>query len=160
MTYCYTVLALSIYVIATLLSPLVLMHTSVMEPSIFTRIINGEIPSYKVYEDDAALAFLDIHPSVPGHTLVVPKVQVSRFEELAGDDYKALFTAVKKVAQRMATVFGADYRICLKVQGFDVPHVHVHVIACRDAADFNKKEDMTGEPDHAALAAMAQKLAF
>ncbi|HSW81157.1 MAG TPA: HIT family protein [Candidatus Saccharimonas sp.] len=131
-----------------------------MEPSIFTRIINGEIPSHKVYEDGHTLAFLDIHPSVAGHTLVVPKVQVARFEELADEDYKALFTTVKKVAQHMAEVFGADYRICLKVQGFDVPHVHVHVIACRDAADFFKKEDLTSEPDHASLADMAKRLAF
>jgi len=131
-----------------------------MEPSIFTRIINGEIPSHKVYEDERTLAFLDIHPSVPGHTLVVPKAQVSRFEELADEDYKALFSSVKKVAARMAEVFGADYRICLKVQGFDVPHVHVHVVACRDADDFNKKEDMTSEPDHEILADMAKTLAF
>lgn len=135
-------------------------HTSGMEPSIFTRIINGEIPSHKIYEDARTLAFLDIHPAVPGHVLVVPKSQVDRFEALAGDDYVALFASVKKVAERLAMVFGAEYRPCLKIMGFDVPHVHVHVIACRDAADFNKKEDMTSEPDHAALAAMAEKLAF
>ena len=130
------------------------------EPSIFTRIIRGEIPAHKVYEDDHTLAFLNIHPSRPGHTLVVPKVQVARLHELSDADYQSLMAAVKKVMKRQADVFGADYKICLKVMGFDVPHVHVHVIPCQTPADFQAVEDQSSEPDHAALAEMAKKLAF
>ncbi len=135
-------------------------NRTMQEPSIFTRIIRGEIPSHKIYEDDKTLAFLNIHPSRPGHTLVVPKVQVARLHELGDDDYVALMLAVKKVAARQAEEFGPDYRICLKVMGFDVPHAHVHIIPCKTAADFAATEDMTAEPDHSALADMAKKLAF
>ena len=130
------------------------------EPSIFTRIINGEIPSHKIYEDDKTLVFLDIHPAQPGHTLVVPKVQVDRLEDLSDEDYGALMATVKKVMQRMAVVFGTEYRACLKLEGFDVPHAHVHVIPCRTAQDFWVKQRMDVEPDHAALTQVAERLMF
>lgn len=130
------------------------------EPSIFTRIINGEIPAHKVYEDDRTLAFLDIHPSRPGHTLVIPKVEVARIEDLSDDDYVDLMKSVQKVMRRQAEVFGADYRICLKVIGFDVPHVHVHVVPCKSSADFHAVEDENYNPDGNTLAEMARKLSF
>lgn len=129
------------------------------EPTIFTRIIRGELPAHKVYEDDRTLAFMNIHPSQPGHVLVVPKVQVAFLHQLSAEDYEAVMATVKKVMVRQAEVFGAEYKVCLKVMGFDIPHVHVHVLPCRTPLDFAAHEDM-GEPDHAALAAMAQKLAF
>ncbi|MGH7196951.1 MAG: HIT family protein [Candidatus Saccharimonadales bacterium] len=128
--------------------------------SIFTKIIRGEIPSHKIYEDDKTFAFLDIHPAQPGHALVVPKVQVDRLENLSEDDYVALMTTVKKVMHRAVEVFGSEYRACLKLEGFDVPHSHVHIIPCRTAADFWAKQRMDVEPDHEALAEVAQRLAF
>jgi histidine triad (HIT) family protein len=131
-----------------------------MEPSIFTKIIRGEIPAYKVYEDDHVLAFLDIHPAAFGHTLVVPKAQVDRLEDLEDDDYRALMDAVRKVMKRVVQVYGVDYRACMKLEGFDVPHAHVHVIPCRTAADFWAKQRMDVEPDHEALAKVAEKLKF
>jgi histidine triad (HIT) family protein len=130
-----------------------------MEPSVFTRIIRGEIPSHKVYEDDNTLAFLNIHPSQPGHVLVVPKAQVPYLHQLESEDYQNLMVSVQKVAKRLAEVFGEEYKICLKVMGFDVPHVHVHLLPCKTPADFAATENMD-EPDHEALAAMAAKLAF
>ena len=131
-----------------------------MEPSIFTKIIRGEIPAHKVYEDDHVLAFLDIHPAASGHTLVVPKAQVDRLEDFEDDDYRALMDAVRKVMRRVVQVYGADYRACMKLEGFDVPHAHVHVIPCRTAADFWAKQRMDIEPDHEALAKVAEKLKF
>ncbi|HWZ65667.1 MAG TPA: HIT family protein [Patescibacteria group bacterium] len=131
-----------------------------IEPSIFTRIINGEIPAHKVYEDDKTLAFLDIHPAQPGHTLVIPKVQVDRLEDLNEDDYLALMSSVKKIMQRVVEIFGSEYRACLKLEGFDVPHAHVHVIPCLEARDFWAKQRMDVEPDHDALAGIAERLAF
>lgn len=131
-----------------------------MEASIFTKIIRGEIPSHKVYEDAETFAFLDIHPAQPGHTLVVPKQQVDRLEDLPVEEYQALMTAVQKVMARQVEVFGPEYRACLKVEGFDVPHAHIHVIPCRTPADFWAKQRMDREPDHAALAAVAERLAF
>lgn len=130
-----------------------------MELSIFTRIIRGEIPSHKVYEDEHTLAFLNIHPSQPGHVLVVPKVQVAYLHQLEEADYQNLMASVQKVAKRLAEVFGEEYKICLKVMGFDVPHVHVHLLPCKTPADFAAIEDMR-EPDHEALSQMATKLAF
>lgn len=131
-----------------------------MEPSIFTRIIRGEIPCHKVYEDDKTLAFLDIHPARPGHTLVIPKVQVDRVEDLSDEDYEALMQSVRKVMRRIVEVYGREYRACVKIIGFDVPHVHVQVFPCRNGEDWHAKQDTAAEPDHAALAEVARKLAF
>ena len=94
--------------------------------SIFSKIISGEIPCYKVYEDEKNLAFLDIHPEARGHVLVVPKVEVDKVYDLSEEDYIALFQAVKKVARRLDEVFGK--RVILKVIGVDVPHAHVHLL--------------------------------
>lgn len=131
-----------------------------IEPSIFTRIIRGEIPAHKVYEDKKTLAFLDIHPAQPGHTLIVPKTQIDRLEDMPDDEYAALMATTKKVMHRVVGVLGREYRACLKLEGFDVPHAHVHVIPCRSAKDFWVKQRMGSEPDHTALAAMAQRLFF
>jgi histidine triad (HIT) family protein len=130
------------------------------EPTIFTKIIRGEIPAHIIYEDERTFAFLDIHPVQPGHTLVVPKVQVDRLEDLSDEDYEAVTQTVRQVMRRIIEVFGPQYRACLKTEGFDVPHAHVHVIPCREAKDFWAKPRMDAQPDHAALAEMAQELAF
>ena len=96
-----------------------------VEESVFTKIIRGEIPSYKVYEDGKTMAFLDINPEVWGHTLVVPKVQVDRIYELPEEDFRALMETVKKLSQHYEGVTGK--RVIWKVIGTDVPHAHVHV---------------------------------
>jgi histidine triad (HIT) family protein len=94
--------------------------------SIFTKIIRGEVPSYKIYEDDKTYAFLDIHPESRGHVLVVPKVEVDRVYDLPDEDYEALMWAVKRLARRMEDVLKS--RVLLKVIGTDVPHAHVHLV--------------------------------
>ena len=130
-----------------------------MQDSIFTKIIKGEIPCHKVYEDDKTIAFLDIYPIRPGHVLVVPKAQQDHFDALLKDDYDALFMTVKNVAKRIKDVLGVE-RACLRVEGFDVPHAHVHVIPCNEPDDFYNPTRMQHEPDHSALAAIAKKLYF
>lgn len=94
--------------------------------SIFTKIINGEIPCYKIYEDDKTLAFLDIHPETEGHTLVVPKNEVDKIYDLPEEDYQALMSTVKKISSHMEKILGT--RILWKVIGTDVPHAHVHLL--------------------------------
>ena len=94
-------------------------------PSIFTKIIQGEIPCYKIYEDDKTFAFLDIHPETPGHTLVIPKKEVDKIYDLPDEDYQALMTTVKKLSQHMVEILGQ--RTLWKVVGTDVPHAHVHL---------------------------------
>ncbi len=131
-----------------------------MEDSIFTKIIKGEIPCSKIYEDEKTLAFLDIHPLTPGHSLVIPKQQVSHFDQLDEEDYNAVFETVKKVATKLKQVTGCE-RVCLRVEGFDVPHTHIHVYPCNSPTDFYGRTDrLQVEPDYEALNNMANKLAF
>jgi len=127
--------------------------------SVFTKIINGELPSHKVYEDDKTFAFLDIHPVQPGHTLVVPKVEVDHLEDLDDETYVALMRAARKVMKHMRAVLKVN-RVCLLVEGFEAPHVHVKLIPCNEAADLFVKPDTTKEPDRQALAKMAKRLAL
>lgn len=129
------------------------------EPSIFTRIINGEIPSHKVYEDDDVFAFLDIHPITPGHTLVVPKKQVQFVWDLEGEDYAKLTAAAQKIALRLREVLGVPY-VGEQIIGVDVPHAHIHLIPFTEAREFHNQPDTLVDPDHATLAEIAQKVAF
>lgn len=94
--------------------------------SIFTKIINGEIPCYKIYEDEKTLAFLDINPETRGHTLVIPKKEVDKIYDLPDKDYDALMKTVKKLSAHMEKTLGA--RTLWKVIGTDVPHAHVHLM--------------------------------
>jgi len=96
-----------------------------MEDSVFTKIISGELPSHKVYEDDKTIAFMSIQPISPGDVLVVPKVQIDKFYDLPDEDYQALFSSAKKIAQHMEKVLGQ--RILMQIFGIDVPHAHIHL---------------------------------
>lgn len=131
-----------------------------MEDSIFTRIIKGEIPCHKVYEDDTVIAFLDIHPIQPGQVLVVPKAEVDHFWDLPEGDYVAVAAVCKRVAQRLRQVFPDKARVASMVEGLDVPHAHVKLFPFNTHAEFQNEPDMQAEPDHAALAELAKKLAF
>ena len=130
-----------------------------MSDSVFTKIINGEIPCHKIYEDKLCFAFLDIHPKTPGHTLVVPKKQVDEFQDLPEEDYLAVMKTVKAVANRQKDVLGAK-RVGVEIIGVDVPHAHVHVFPFSDISEYRRIVDMATEPDHNELAEMAKKLAF
>jgi histidine triad (HIT) family protein len=129
-----------------------------MQDSLFTKIINGEIPSHKVYEDEKTLAFLSIYPSVTGHTLVIPKVQVESLWDLDSDDYSAVMETTQKVALRLREVLSVE-RIGEKVIGLDVPHAHVHLIPFNSAEEYYAKET-TDEPNHDELAILAARLKF
>jgi histidine triad (HIT) family protein len=95
--------------------------------SIFTKIINGEIPSYKVAEDENFYAFLDINPLAKGHTLVVPKKEVNYIFDLDDQTYSGLFAFTKKVSQAIISSVEC-IRLGMVVYGLDVPHAHVHLI--------------------------------
>lgn len=130
-----------------------------MKDSIFTKIIKGEIPCHKIYEDDMVLAFLDIYPKTPGHTLVVPKEQVEFVWDLDDETYRAVMDTAKKIALRIRGVTGVPY-VGELVFGIDVPHAHVHVYGFTKPEEARRIPDQAAEPDHAALAEMAKKLAF
>jgi histidine triad (HIT) family protein len=130
-----------------------------MQESIFTKIIKGEIPSHKIYEDDATFAFLDIHPVTRGHTLVVPKKQVEFLWDLDDETYQAVMATSKKIALHLRDVLVVPY-VGVQVVGVDVPHAHVHLIPFNDAAEYHRRADMSAEPDHAELAALAERLSL
>jgi len=95
--------------------------------SIFTKIINGEIPSYKVAEDDNYYAFLDINPLAKGHTLVIPKLEVDYIFGLDDSTYSGFFAFVKKVSRAIEATINCK-RLGMVVYGLDVPHAHIHLI--------------------------------
>jgi histidine triad (HIT) family protein len=135
-----------------------------MQDSIFTKIIKGEIPCHKIYEDAKTFAFLDIHPLLPGHVLVVPKAQVDHFDDLAEEDYQALFATVRKVAKRAKTGMGTE-RAIIQVMGFDVPHTHVHVMPANSslqyfqaASDHLNKDPYPYQPTQDELVEIAARL--
>lgn len=128
-----------------------------MEDSIFTRIIKGEIPCHKIYEDDTVLVFLDIHPITTGHMLVVPKTQIEFLWDLDDETYQHVMAIVKRLGGHARTALGVSY-VGVQVIGVDVPHAHVHVIPFNDISEYHNVPDMSAEPNHGALAAVARKL--
>lgn len=128
-----------------------------MDDSLFTKIISGEIPSHKIYEDDAVFAFLDIHPINAGHTLVVPKQQVEFVWDLDDETYQAVMAAAKKIALHMRSTLNVEH-IGVQVIGVDVPHAHVHLIPFNDVSEYHAIPDASAEPNHGALSAVAKKL--
>ncbi len=131
-----------------------------MADSLFTKIIKGEIPCHKVYEDDKTFAFMDIHPIQPGHVLVVPKTEAETVWDLSDADYQALMVAVRKIARKMKQVFPDKKRIGIMIEGLEVDHAHVKVFPIDSGDEFRAPPDMESEPDHVALAALAKKLEF
>ncbi len=130
-----------------------------MEDSLFTKIIHGEIPCHKVYEDEKTFAFMDIHPVQPGHVLVVTKTQIPNFYELTNDDYQALMSTVKNVAERLKREYPNKKRIAVIIEGLDIDHVHVKLFPIDTGEELRTLPDDDIETDNAALAELAQRLA-
>lgn len=131
-----------------------------MEESIFTKIINGDIPCHKVYEDDRTIVFMDIHPIQTGAVLVVAKKQIDHIFDLPKEDYDAVMTTVHAVGKRLREIFPKKARVGVIIEGFDVPHVHVKVVPVDSGDELRHKPDMSAEPDHSALARIAEQLRF
>lgn len=102
--------------------------------SIFSMIVNGEIPSHKVWEDDAHFAFLDINPWVVGHTLVIPKVETDYLFDIEDEAYLALNLAAKRVAEMLQDKLDCQ-RVCTMVIGYEVPHAHIHLLPTNTMSD-------------------------
>nr|WP_299387113.1 HIT family protein [Allomuricauda sp.] len=115
-------------------------------PSIFTKIINGEIPCYKIAEDEHNFAFLDINPNAMGHTLCVPKKEVDRLLDLDEETYLKLMAFARRVGQAIEAVVPCE-RVGMSVIGLEVPHVHVHLIPLSSMknATFQHKESLSPE---------------
>jgi histidine triad (HIT) family protein len=104
--------------------------------SIFTRIINGEIPCYKIAEDDNFFAFLDINPNAKGHTLCIPKKEVNKISDLDEDTYAGLMKFSRKIILALEKTIDCK-RVGMAVVGLEVPHVHIHLIP------LNEMKEMT-----------------
>ncbi len=114
--------------------------------SLFTKIINREIPSYKIAEDEHFFAFLDINPNAKGHTLVVPKKEENKLFNLSKEDYISLMDFSYRVAKAIEKAIPCK-RVGMSVIGLEVPHVHIHLIPLQDMEDirFKKKVVLTKE---------------
>lgn len=127
--------------------------------SIFTKIINGEIPSYKVVENDNFYAFLDINPNAKGHTLVVPKLEQNKLFDLPEEAYMELMQFSRKVALAIEKAVPCK-RVGMAVIGLEVPHVHVHLIPLNNMEDiqFIKKVKLESEEFIALAKAISENI--
>ena len=127
--------------------------------TIFTKIINGEIPCYKVAEDEKFLAFLDINPNAKGHTIVIPKKEVNKLFELDEVTYTGLMQFSRKVALAIEKAVPCK-RVGMAVIGLEVPHVHVHLIPLNEMDDmrFTKKVKLTSDEFVQTAKSIAEKL--
>ena len=122
--------------------------------SLFTKIIQGEIPCHKVFETDTCFAFMDIRPVQNGHVLVVPKVEVDRFFDLSADQLADIMAFAQRVAGGIEQVFPCD-RVGMSVIGLEVPHAHIHLMPINslDDMDFTRPKG-NSSPEHLQLVAM------
>lgn len=108
--------------------------------TIFSRIAQGEIPSYKVAEDENYYAFLDINPLMEGHTLVIPKREEDYFFDLTDEELAGMIKFAKKIAARQKEVFGCK-KVAMIVLGLEVPHAHIHLIPMNSEADVDFRKE-------------------
>ena len=123
--------------------------------SIFTKIINGELPCYKIVEDDHFIAFLDIDSNVKGHTLCVPKKEVDKLLDLDEETYLGLMQFARKVGLAIEKTLVCN-RVGMSVIGLEVPHVHVHLIPLNEMKDMSFKHKIA--MDNEAFIALAKKI--
>ena len=126
-------------------------------PTLFTKIINGEIPAHKVAENEDFLAFLDVNPNAKGHTLCIPKKEVNKIFDLDDETYLQLMKFSKKVAHALEKTIACK-RVGMAVVGLEVPHVHVHLIPLNDMKEmtFQHKVEMQAEELKALAKAIAE----
>ncbi len=130
-----------------------------MADCILCKIVGGDVPSHKVYEDEDTVAVMDIHPIQPGQVLVFPKKHTKTFEQQEEGEFASLMRIVHKIANKMKTALSPS-RIGVVIEGFDVPHAHVKVLPIENEVELRRIPNITDEPDHKALTSMAEKLAI
>ena len=114
--------------------------------TLFSKIIAGEIPSYKIAEDDKFFAFLDIFPFALGHTLVVPKIETDRLFDLPTDYLSNILTFAQPIAHAIKKAYNCE-RVNILTLGFDVPHTHIHLLPMNGMSDFNLNKKLKLTPE-------------
>jgi histidine triad (HIT) family protein len=114
--------------------------------TLFSKIIAGEVPGYKIYEDADTYAFLTIRPHTKGHTLVIPKIEVDHWDDVPEEYFNHMWRTSQFIAKMLKTKLGCS-RVGVMVAGFEVPHAHIHLIPCEDMFDLSlgKAYDATEE---------------
>lgn len=120
--------------ISPLTSDIYFLNSLIAMPTLFTRIIRRDIPSYTLYEDEWVYAFLDIFPQKPGHTLIVPKVEFDHFSEVPEPYYSQMFTVAKILSPAIKQATGC-MRVCTACIGYEIPHCHYHLIPTNTMED-------------------------
>jgi histidine triad (HIT) family protein len=124
-------------------------------PTLFSRIIAQEIPSYKLYEDEYVYAFLDIFPQHPGHTLIVPKIEVDHFSDVPEPYYSVLFQTAKKLSKALEKATGCK-RVCTAFLGYQIPHCHYQLVPTESEDDFVWQSVPQADPE--SLRSMQEKI--
>lgn len=122
--------------------------------TIFTKIIDWDIPAYKIYENEYVLAFLDIYPKKPGHTIIIPKIEVDHFSDIPEPYYSEIFIAAKKVSKALLEASGCK-RVCTTFLGYEIPHAHYHLVPTESEKDMCLSGEKASEES---LKAMQQKI--
>ena len=124
-------------------------------PSIFTKIINNELPAYRIFENDKIISFLTIEPIHPGHTLVIPKTEVDHWMDVPSDEYQEVYTQAKNIGKAIKNITGST-RVAQAVVGLEVPHFHLHLIPMWSPSDLDFKKAKRASDEE--LTSMQEKL--
>jgi histidine triad (HIT) family protein len=119
-------------------------------PGIFAQIIAGQIPSYKIAENEFCYAFLDVFPLVPGHTLIVPKIEIDSIHDLDTETHAALFAFSKQIARAIGKAIPCK-KVGMAVVGLEVPHAHIHLVPLNQVADLDFSKPKVRASDEALL---------
>ncbi|WP_019505591.1 HIT family protein [Pleurocapsa sp. PCC 7319] len=118
--------------------------------SVFTKIINGKSPAFRLWENDLFIAILDIHPINPGHTLLIPKQQIDDIFDLPDELYNSMWQTVKWLAPHIQQAMESK-RIGIAVEGFSVPHVHIHLVPVNSNNELNPERSVSASPEQLSI---------
>ncbi len=127
-----------------------------MKDSVFTKIIKGDLPCHRVYEDDVCLAMMDIMPVQPGMVVLVSKQEIDDIEELPEHVFATMMQVVQRLMKALKKTFPDKVKVIVQMEGLEVPHAHVKLFPVANAAEIHAKKNMN--PDHDELAKIAKKI--
>lgn len=128
-----------------------------MQPTVFTKIVQGEIPSHAVYDDDLCMAFMDIAPVQEGMIVLIAKEQINNFEDVPAETAAHMINVTQQLMRALKRTYPSRTKIAVQIEGLDVPHAHIKLIPITVPEDL-KSTPPSGEPDHEALEKQAERI--